>query len=84
MHSLPLTYKLCGLLEVRADVSHEAVLHWDPPVVVLGLERLQVPARHVEQGSDVKVTEIVLSRGVVGTTEVEEGQDLYRFTLDVG
>lgn len=29
----------------------------------------------------MKVTEIVLSGGMVGTTEVEERQDLYRFTL---
>lgn len=29
----------------------------------------------------MKVAEIVLSGGVVGTTEVEERQDLYRFTL---
>lgn len=59
-----------------------AVLHRDPLVVVVALGRLQVPARHVEQGRDVKVTEIVVSRGVVGTTEVEERQDLYRFTLE--
>lgn len=58
-----------------------AVLHWDPLVVVVALGRLQVPARHVEQGRDVKVAEIVLSGGVVGTTEVEERQDLYGFTL---
>lgn len=59
-----------------------AVLHWDPLVVVVALGWLQVPARHVEQGCDVKVTEIVLSGGVVGTTEVEERQDLYGFTLE--
>lgn len=29
----------------------------------------------------MKVAEIVLSGGMVGTTEVEERQDLYRFTL---
>lgn len=58
-----------------------AVLHGDPLVVVVPLGRLQVPARHVEQGRNVKVSEIVLSGGVVGTTEVEEGQNLYRFTL---
>lgn len=29
----------------------------------------------------MKVSEIVLSGGMVGTTEVEEGQNLYRFTL---
>lgn len=29
----------------------------------------------------MKVSEIVLSGGMVGTAEVEEGQDLYRFTL---
>lgn len=58
-----------------------AVLHRYPLVVVVTLGRLQVPARHIEQGRDVKVTEIVLPGGVVGTTEVEERQDLYRFTL---
>lgn len=64
-----------------ADVSHVAVLHWDPLVVDVALGRLQVSARHIEQGRDVKVAEIVLPGGVVGTTEVEERQDLYRFTL---
>ena len=64
-----------------ADVGHVVVLHWDPLVVIVTLGRLQVPARHIEQGRDVKVAEIVLSGGVVGTTEVEERQDLYRFTL---
>lgn len=58
-----------------------AVLHRYPLVVVVTFGRLQVPARHIEQGRDVKVTEIVLSGGMVGTTEVEERQDLYRFTL---
>lgn len=58
-----------------------AVLYWDPLVVVVALGRLQVPARHIEQGRDVKFAEIVLSGGVVGTAEVEERQDLYRFTL---
>lgn len=29
----------------------------------------------------MKVAEIVLSGGMIGTTEVEERQDLYRFTL---
>lgn len=29
----------------------------------------------------MKVSEIVLSGSMVGTAEVEEGQDLYRFTL---
>lgn len=43
---------------------------------------MEVPARHVEQGRDVKVTEIVLSRSVVGTAEVEERQDLHRFALE--
>lgn len=61
-----------------------AVLHGDPLVVVVTLGRLQVPARHVEQGRNVKVSEIVLSGGMVGTTEVEEGQNLYRFTLKGG
>ncbi len=42
--SLQLTNKLYGLLEVGADVSHVAVLHWDPLVVVVALGRLQVPA----------------------------------------
>lgn len=64
-----------------ADVSHVTVLHRDPFVVVAALGWLQVSARHVEQGCDVKVAEIVLSGGMVGTTEVEERQDLYRFTL---
>ena len=81
MHCLELTNKLYGLLEVRADVGHVTILHWDPLVVVEALGRLHVPARHIEQGRDVKVAEIVLSGGVVGTTEVEERQDLYRFTL---
>lgn len=80
---LPLTDKFYGLLEVGADVGHVAVLHRDPLVVVVALGRLQVSARHIEQGRDVKVAEIVLSGGVVGTTEVEERQDLYRFTLKV-
>lgn len=64
-----------------ANVGHVAVLHRDPLVVVVTLGRLEVPARHVEQGCDVKVPEIVLSGSMVGTTEVEEGQNLYRFTL---
>lgn len=64
-----------------ANVGHVAVLHRDPLVVVVTLGRLEVSARHVEQGRDVKVPEIVLSGGMVGTTEVEEGQNLYRFPL---
>lgn len=80
---LRLTDKFYGLLEVGADVGHVAVLHRDPLVVIVALGRLQVSARHIEQGRDVKVAEIVLSGGVVGTTEVEERQDLYRFTLEV-
>lgn len=63
------------------DVGHVTVLHWDPLVVVVALGWLQVPARHIEQGRDAKVAEIVLSGRMVGTTEVEERQDLYRFTL---
>lgn len=64
-----------------ANVGHVTVLHRDPLVVVVTLGRLQVPARHVEQGRNVKVSEIVVSGGMVGTAEVEEGQNLYRFTL---
>lgn len=52
---LQLTDKIDGLLEVGADVGHVAVLHRDPLVAVVALGRLQVPARHVEQGCDVKV-----------------------------
>lgn len=78
------TYKLYSLLEVRTDVCHVAVLHRDPLVLILALGGLQVSAGHVEQGSDVKVAEIVLSGGVVGTAEVEERQDLHRFTLGGG
>lgn len=82
MNSLPPTDKVYGLLEVGANVGHVAVLHRDPLVVVVTLGRLQVPAGHVEQGRDVKVSEIVLSGSMVGTAEVEEGQDLHRFTLE--
>lgn len=78
-----LTDKLYCLLEVGADVSHVAVLHWDPLVVIVAFCWLHVSAGHVEQGRDVKVAEIVLSGGVVGTTEVEERQDLDGFTLKV-
>lgn len=70
-----------GLLEVGADVSHVTVLHWDPLVVVVAPGRLQVPAGHVEQGADVKVAEIVVPGGVVGTAQVEERQDFDWFTL---
>lgn len=81
IYSPQLTYKVYCLLEVGADVGHVAVLHRDPLVVIVALGRLQVPAWHVEQGCDVKVVEIILSGGMVGTTEVEERQDLYWFTL---
>lgn len=81
IYSPQLTYKLYCLLEVGADVGHVAVFHRDPLVVIVALGRLQVPAWHVEQGCDVKVAEIILSGGMVGTTEVEERQDLYWFTL---
>lgn len=80
--SFSLTYELYCLLEVRTDVGQVAVLHRDPLVVKVALGRLQVPARHVEQGRDVKVTEIVVSRSVIGTAEVEERQNLYRCTLE--
>lgn len=81
INSPQLTNKLYGLLKVGAYVGHVAVLHWDPLVVVVALGRLQVSAWHVEQGRDVKIAEIVLSGGMVGTTKVEERQDLDRFTL---
>lgn len=81
IYSPQLTYKVYCLLEVGADIGHVAVLHRDPLVVIVALGRLQVPAWHVEQGCDVKVVEIILSGGMVGTTEVEERQDLYWFTL---
>lgn len=70
-----------GLLEVGTDVGHVTVLHWDPLVVVVAPGRLQVPAGHVEQGANVKVAEIVVPGGVVGTAQVQERQDLHRFTL---
>lgn len=70
-----------GLLEVGADVRHVTVLHWDPLVVVVAPGRLQVPTGHIEQGADVKIAEIVFPGGMVGTAQVKERQDLYRFTL---
>lgn len=77
----PLTDEFDGLLEVGADVGHVIVLHGDPLVVVAVLGRRQLPARHVEQGCDAKVAEIVLPGRVVGTAEVEERQDLHGLTL---
>lgn len=76
-----LTDEVEGLLEVGADVGHVTVLHWDPLVVKVAPGRPQVPAGHVEQGADVKVAEIVVPGGVVGTAQVEERQDLHWFTL---
>lgn len=70
-----------GLLEVGADVGHVTVLHWDPLVVIVAPDRLQVPAGHIEQGADVEVAEIVVPGGVVGTAQVEERQNLHWFTL---
>ena len=84
VYSTQLTDEFYRFLEMGTDVSGVVVLHRDPLVAVVALGRLQVPARNIEQGGDVKVAEIVLSGGVVGTTEVEERQDLHGRTLKEG
>lgn len=65
-----------------ANVSHVTVLHWDPLVTKVAFGLLRVSPGDVEQGCDLKVTQIVLPGGMVGTAEVKERQDLHRLALE--
>lgn len=75
--------KIYCLLEMGANVSHVTVLHWYPFIMKLSFELFGGSAGDIEQCCDVKVMEIVLPGGMVGTPEVKKRKDFNRLALIV-
>lgn len=79
--SAPLTYEVNCLIEPGADVRLVVVLHGDALVLVLTLEMVGTVRRDVDQGSDAQGIQHVLAGSMIGTAQVQKGQDLHWATL---
>lgn len=64
-----------------ANVREVTVFHRDPFVMEVAFGLLHVSPGDVEQGCDLKVTEIVLPGCVVSTAEIQERQDFHWLAL---
>lgn len=71
------TYEVDCLVEPGADVRFVVVLHRNALVLVVTLKVVRTVGRDVDQGSDAQGIKHVLPGSMIGTAQVQEGQDLH-------
>lgn len=76
------TYEVNCLVEPGADVSLVVVLHRNALVLVVTLKVVRTIGRDVDQGSDAQGVKHVLPGSMIGTAQVQEGQDLHWAPLE--
>lgn len=76
------TYEVDCLVEPGTDVRFVVVLDRNALVLVVTLKVVRTIGRDVDQGSDAQGIKHVLPGSMIGTAQVQEGQDLHWAPLE--